>query len=115
MSRLSFVWLLVVLQTHPSLFAADWLTFGHDPQRSGWAFAENQLSLQNVSGLSLKWKMALKNEPKSLTALTVPVVASNITTAQGVKTLAFVAGSSNHFFALDAETGTLIWNRTFDT
>ena len=57
-----------ILQVH-AVFAADWLTFGHDPQRSGWAFAENQLSLQNVSGLSLKWKVPLKNEPKSLTAL----------------------------------------------
>jgi len=116
MKRLSVALLLVfILQATCFLSAADWLTFGHDPQRSGWAFAENQISLQNASGLTLKWKVPLKNEPKSLTALTVPVVASNVTTAQGVKTLAFVAGSSNHLFALDAETGTVVWTRTFDT
>ena len=115
MNRLFPALLLGLILQVPAVFAADWLTFGHDPQRSGWAFAENQLSLQNVSGLSLRWKVPLKNQPKSLTALTVPVVASNITTAQGAKTLVFVAGSSNHFFALDAETGTVIWNRTFDT
>jgi len=98
MNRLSAALLLgFILQASSFLFSADWLTFGHDPQRSGWAFAENQLSLENVSGLSLKWKVPLKNEPKSLTAVTVPVVASNVTTVQGVKTLVFVAGSSNHF------------------
>ena len=30
------------------LRAADWLTFGHDPQRSGWAVEEKDLSLENV-------------------------------------------------------------------
>ena len=25
------------------LFAGDWLTFGHDPQRTGWAFEETVL------------------------------------------------------------------------
>jgi len=117
MKRLSPSLLLVfILQGSSSLlFAADWLTFGHDPQRSGWAFAENQISLQNAPGLTLKWKAPLKNEPKSLTALTVPVIASNVTTAQSVKTLVFVAGSSNHLFALDAETGVVVWTRTFDT
>jgi hypothetical protein len=100
MNRLFPALLLGFILQVPFCFRCDWLTFGHDPQRSGWAFAENQLSLQNVPGLSLKWKVPLKNEPKSLTALTVPVVASNITTAQGVKTLAFCRGkfqpSSSH-------------------
>ncbi len=95
--------------------AADWLTFAHDPERSGWAFAETKLSVENVSGLALKWKTAVKNEPKSLTALTAPVVASNVTTPGGIKTLVYVAASSNHLFALDAETGGQVWSRTFDT
>ena len=88
------------------LGAADWLTFAHDPQRSGWAFEEATLSAQNVAGLELKWKAQVKNEPRSLTALTAPVVAEGVSTPQGVKTLVFVAGSSNQFFALDAEPET---------
>ncbi len=99
----------------PSLAAADWPTFGHDPQRSGWAFEEMTLSPANVAGLELKWKVQVKNEPRSLTALTAPVVASGVNTAQGRKTLVYVAGSSNHFFAVDAENGNIVWNRTFET
>ena len=116
MNRLSLALLCALsLQCPPFAFSADWLTLGHDPQRSGWAIGESQLSPENVSGLALKWKAPLKNEPKSLTALTVPVVADNVTTTQGVKTLVFVAGSSNHLFALDSENGAVVWTRTFDT
>jgi outer membrane protein assembly factor BamB len=98
-----------------TLHAADWLTFGHDPERSSWAFAESKLSVENVAGLTLKWKTPVKNDPKSLTALTAPVVASDVTTPQGLKTLVFVAGSSNRLFALDVETGVLVWDRALES
>jgi len=95
--------------------AADWPTFGHDPQRSGWASEENTLAPGNVAGLELRWKAKVENEPRSLTALTAPVVASQVTTPNGIKTLVYVAGSANHFFALDASDGTLIWKRDFES
>jgi outer membrane protein assembly factor BamB len=93
----------------------DWLTFGHDPQRSGWAFEETKLTPANVGELELKWKAKIKNEPRSLTALTAPVVATHVGTAMGRKTLVYVAGSSNNISALDAETGTIVWTRVFET
>lgn len=95
--------------------SADWPTFAHDPQRSGWAVEEDTLKPQNVAGLELKWKVQVKNEPRSLTALTAPVVASGVTTPQGVKSVVYVAGSANNFFALDAQDGSVIWTRTFDS
>jgi hypothetical protein len=94
---------------------ADWPTFGHDPQRSGWAVEEDKLKPENVAGLELKWKAQVKNEARSLTALTAPVVASEITTPQGVKTVVYVAGSANNFYALDAQNGSVIWDRTFES
>src|SRR5205823_751626 len=69
----------------------------------------------NVAQLELKWKTQVKNEPRSLTALTAPVVASDVVTAQGTKTLVYVAGSADHFFALDASTGNLVWSLNFET
>src|SRR5215472_2787282 len=77
------------------LDAADWSTFGHDPQRSGWAFEETSLTPQNVGQIELKWKSQVKNEPRSLTALTAPLAASDVVTPQGVKTLVYVAGSAD--------------------
>jgi outer membrane protein assembly factor BamB len=97
-----------------NLRGADWPTFGHDPQRSGWAFEEDELSPKNAGDLELKWKTQLKNEPKSLTALTAPLVAEKVVTPKGVKTVVYVAGSDNHFFAIDAADGSEIWSRDFE-
>src|SRR5437899_7162284 len=103
---------LFLVSTPP--YAADWPTFAHDPQRTGYAFEEEAFSVQNVSGLELKWKTQVKNEPKSLTALTTPVVAEGVATLKGVKTLVYVAGSDNHFYALDASDGSVVWSRDFE-
>ena len=106
--------LLVLLYSGTKTVAADWPTFGHDPQRSG-STDETLLSPQNVSGLELKWATQVDNVPLALSSLTAPIVASNVVTSQGPKTVVLVAGSSDTFFALDAENGKVLWNRTFDT
>jgi hypothetical protein len=97
------------------LQAADWPTFGHDPQRSGWASEETDLNTKNAGDLELKWKVQVKNEPRSIFSLMPPVVASGVNTAQGKKTLVIVAGVSDSIFALDAENGATVWTRAFDT
>src|ERR1700704_1329952 len=80
---------------------ADWLTYGHDPQRTGWAFEESTLTPENVPNLGLKWKSKLKNEFYRLSALTAPVVASGIATSRGVRNVVYVAGITGTVFALD--------------
>jgi outer membrane protein assembly factor BamB len=96
-------------------WAADWPMFAHDPMRTGWAGEETSLSTQNVSRLELKWKVQVDNAPKFLTALTAPVVASEVDTPEGPKTLVYVAGSSNNFYALDGASGAIVWSRKFDS
>lgn len=88
---------------------ADWLTFAHDPQRSGWAFEESALNTKTVPNLTLLWKSKLDNAFYSLSALTAPVVAEKVSTAKGLKTVVYVAGISGTVFALDAETGDVLW------
>src|SRR5947207_4418854 len=95
-----------------SCLAADWLTFGHDTQRTGWAFEETAITPANAANLGLKWKSKLKNEPYSLSALTAPVVASDISTNKGLRPVVYVAGITGTVFALDAETGDELWTRT---
>ncbi len=109
-TRLPLVSLLFLTATAK---AADWPTFGHDPQRTGWAYEESMLSRENVSTLELKWKTKVKNEFRMLSALTVPVVAIGVPTLKGVRNVVYVAGSGDHVFALDAETGEVLWTRSF--
>lgn len=96
----------------PSL-SADWTTFGHDPQRSGWASEETTINRDNVSTMVLKWKAKVPAEAYSLSALTAPVVAADVSTAKGVRTAVYVAGIGGTVFALDSETGEQLWARTF--
>lgn len=104
---------LLMLLIPAAGFPADWLTYGHDPQRTGWAFEETTLTPENVSKLGLKWKSKLKNESYRLSALTAPIVASGIATSRGVRTVVYVAGITGTVFALDAETGEELWNHAF--
>ena len=97
------------------MYGADWPMFAHDPMRTGWASLETSLSTSIVSQMKLLWKVQVTNDPKFLTALTVPVVATGIETSQGTMTLVYVAGSSNNFYALNAVDGSVVWNRKFDT
>ena len=91
--------------------AADWTTFGHDPQRSGWASEETLIQRENASSLVLKWKTNLPNKSYRLSALTAPVVASGVSTSRGVRTAVYVAGIGGTVFAVDAETGEQLWTR----
>jgi mono/diheme cytochrome c family protein len=106
--------LLLSFSSGGSVKANDWPTFGHDPRRSGWA-EENILSPENVGSLELKWTRQVENVPLALNSLTAPLVASKVITSEGIKTVVYVAGSSDTFFALDAEDGKILWSRTFDS
>ncbi len=91
----------------------QWITFSHDPQRSGVAADEHAFSVSNVSTLGLEWKTVVPNEPLFLTGLTAPLVVRGVKTGAGERNLVIVAGSSDHVFALDAETGELAWKQDF--
>jgi outer membrane protein assembly factor BamB len=105
----------VLLFVGTAAIRADWLTFGHDPQRTGWASEETKLSPVNVKDLDLKWSIQLDNAPLALNALTAPLVAKDVATLSGLKTLVYVAGSSNRLFAVDAASGALVWQRIFQS
>ena len=106
--------LFLIVTPVRNVTAADWLTFGHDPQRSGWT-PESFISPENVRGLELKWASQLDNVPLALNSLTEPLAASGVNTPHGNRTVVYVAGSSDTFFALDAQDGKVLWSRTFDS
>ena len=93
--------------------SGQWKTYGHDPHRSGFATDEHAFSPSNVSSLGLEWKTIVPNEPLVLTGLTAPLVVRGVRSEDGIRNLVIVAGSSDHIFALDADTGALAWKTDF--
>lgn len=97
-----------------SVRAADWLTFGADPQRSGWARSEQVLNKTNVQDLKLEWSLKLDNEAREMMALTVPVVKEKVVAPGGFRDVVIVAGSSDKVWAIDPDTRKIYWKREFD-
>lgn len=91
----------------------DWVTFGGDNQRTGWARDERSITVDNVGDFDLLWKQQVDNENKSLTALTVPIVVTGVKTEAGERDLVYVAGSGDVLYALDASTGERVWEVAF--
>ena len=96
-------------------YCANWATFGGDPERSGWAKDESVLSRESVRHLKLLWSKKLDNQARELTALTAPIVIGNLFTTHGVLDIVIVAGSSDKVFALDGDTGSIVWSKEFHT
>ncbi len=98
--------------------AGDWLTFSYDARRSGWARSEVILNRDNVGSMVLKWKTTVENEPKSLAALTAPIVVTDVRTGEGrraKKDLVYIAGTGDVMYAIDALNGEIVWEKQFRT
>ncbi len=102
----------LVLFSHA--IAANWLSYGHDPQRTGWSPQETDINPGNAKSLTLLWKTHLDNQPKELNSLTAPVNVEWVTTDKGMAEIVIVGGASDNLFAIDANSGKLIWKKTFE-
>jgi outer membrane protein assembly factor BamB len=109
---------LVLLFAFPALgqrVSTDWLTFSGDPQRTGWARNEKFLNKESVSRLELKWKSQLDNVPIEMNGLTAPLVVENVITTRGFKDIVYVAGASDTLYAIDVDTGQVMWQKKFQS
>ena len=109
MSKCLYVLILACFCSLASAQSGQWLTYGHDVQRSGVASDERAFTVANVSQMGLAWKTVVPNQPLSMNGLTAPLVVHEVATSSGVKNLVLLAGSSDHVYALDADTGELVW------
>lgn len=91
--------------------AADWTTFDGDPQRTGWAKDETEITRDNVKKLKLLWKVKLEAEPAGLGSLTAPVTVSKVIHNSNFLDLAIVGGTDDKLFAIDIDSGKLFWQR----
>ena len=93
---------------------ADWLTHGGDPQRTGWQKYETVINKESVKGFQLLWKLKLENEQKAMYSIFEPLIMGRIITNRGFKEMAYVGGSSDNIYAVDADLGRILWQRHFD-
>lgn len=95
------------------LGAADWATFGGDAQRDGWAREETTLSKENAKDIKLEWKVQLNKASKELNSLTAPLAVEKLVTPRGFKDAVIVAGASDYVYAIDVDTGRVMWQKRF--
>ncbi len=105
--------LMLMLAGSVLLRAESWLTFGADAQRTGWAKNETAIAKDNARNLRLQWKLHLDNIAKELTSLSAALVVEDVYTQRGVKDLVIIAGSSDNLYAVDGDTGKVLWQKKF--
>ena len=105
--------LIYLLILAAPLSAADWRSFGNDPQRTSWSPQETDINPSNAGSMTLLWKTHLDSQPRELNSLTAPVTVEWVVTDQGMKEIVVVGGASDNLFAINAATGKLLWKKTF--
>ena len=91
----------------------EWLTAGGDAQRTFWVRADPKISVASMSrpGFELQWSTKLDNRARGTYGLQPGVTANGVTL---FVPMSVVAGSSNTVYALDNDTGYIVWQRKFE-
>src|SRR5216684_397719 len=106
--------LLLALCACALLRGADWPTDGGNPQRTAWQQDEKILNKNNVKNLKILWKIKLDNQPQEMHSLFPPLIVEKVNTSGGLKQIAIEAGISDNLYAIDVETGKLLWKKHFE-
>ena len=95
-------------------FAADWITFSGDAQRTSWARGEQVFTKAKVVNMKPLWSLKVENTTRELTALTTPLIATGIPTTRGFHDYLIVAGSADVVYAIEADEGKVVWQRKLE-
>ena len=90
-----------------------WLTARGDAQRTSWTRTDALISVAAMSkpGFELQWQTKLDNENRRNYGIGGGVSAPGVTL---FVPMSLVTGSSNNIYAVDSDTGFLVWQRHFD-
>src|ERR1700730_4124737 len=103
-------WIMATARAQSSR-APEWTTDSFNSQRDGWQRYETAISPANAKNLQLLWKLKTDNKTMGMQSFREPLIIARVHTAAGNKTLAIVAGSANDVYAIDADTGTMVWQK----
>jgi outer membrane protein assembly factor BamB len=87
---------------------ADWLQVDHDPERTGYASGETVLGTTQARQLGQAWSTAVDGK---VTAQ--PLHVANVSIGATTRDLVVAATSGASIYALDADTGAIMWRRNF--
>jgi outer membrane protein assembly factor BamB len=100
----------------PILKTRDWLTYGYDPERTGWDRGESEITKATVPHLHLLWKLQTPIQPDLVnrySTMTEAVAIDDVSTPDGKRNLVYVGGRDDTVYAIDADKGTVFWTRSF--
>src|SRR5262245_51854512 len=81
--------------------ASDFLAEGVDNGRTGWVKDEKVFTTANARDIKLLWKLKLDSTPREMHNLFAPLIVERVTTPQGPREIAVVAGVSDDLFGID--------------
>ncbi|ADV82024.1 PQQ-binding-like beta-propeller repeat protein [Terriglobus saanensis] len=84
----------------------EWNTASFNPARDAWQRNETKINPENAKNLQLLWKAKLEVKTMGMQSFREPLIVSS-----GGKTLTILAGSSNEIYALDADSGAVVWKK----
>jgi len=96
---------------HAQAGAPEWTTSSFNPQRDAWQRDETKITPANAKNLKLLWSAKLPIKTMGMQSFREPLIVSGVSTASGSKNLTILAGSSNEVYALDADTGAVVWQK----
>ena len=80
----------------------------HDSMRTGFAPDEAAISAMTAASMALRWTLNVDGQ-----ASAQPLYAGSITIGSLVRDVLIVATSNNSLYALDANSGDVLWRRNF--
>jgi outer membrane protein assembly factor BamB len=89
----------------------NWPTYGGDAQRSGSQGVEARITPATVKDLQLLWKIKLEVQSRGMRPVMPPVILGRLISYRGFRELAFVGTNPDIVYALDADIGTMFWQK----
>jgi outer membrane protein assembly factor BamB len=90
---------------------ADWPTWGMSPYRNSYNPVETTLTTSNAGSLHQLWSMTAGG-----VFTDEPVLISNVSgTSSGTADVLYVGDAHANFYAIDAQTGKVLWTKTLQT
>jgi outer membrane protein assembly factor BamB len=90
---------------------AEWLASSYDAARDAWQRGETKITARNARDLQLLWKLNVGAKTMGMQSFREPMIVTDVKTSSGAKTLAILASAANEVYAIDADNGTIVWQR----